>query len=61
MKKSYLTMAASALVVSMILSGALVIRDKCTTVRATYTAQFRVAAEISPRGDVAAALPEVNT
>lgn len=54
-------MAASSLVVSMIISSALVKRDRSMTAQAIYTAQFRAAAEISPGGDAAAGLPGTNT
>ncbi len=54
-------MAASSLVVSMIISSALLISDRSMTAQAIYTAQFRAAAEISPGGDAAAGLPGTNT
>ncbi len=62
MKKSFLTMATSTMVVGMILSGAPTIKDADgMMVQSVYSARFRVAAEISPGGDAAARLPGANT
>lgn len=68
MKKCFLTMAISTMVVGLILSGAPTITDTGSTTmvknqmaQSIYTARFRVATEISPGGNAAAGLPEVNT